>query len=40
MKLKLFDVGNDEAPFVEKWADENNVEVDYVPDSLTRRQYQ
>ncbi|MBF7024924.1 D-2-hydroxyacid dehydrogenase [Staphylococcus kloosii] len=36
MKLKLFDVGNDEAPFVEKWADENNVEVDYVPDSLTR----
>lgn len=36
MKLKLFDVGDDEAPFVEKWEDENNVTVDYVPDSLTR----
>ena len=36
MKLKLFDVGDDEAPFVEKWEDENNVKVDYVPDSLTR----
>lgn len=36
MKLKLFDVGNDEAPFVEKWANYNNIEVDYVRNSLTR----
>lgn len=36
MKLKLFDVGNDEAPFVEKWANNNNIEVSYEADSLTR----